>query len=119
MSDFVPERQNQSHLLLLVFDGQLEATEHHLFGAAVVHARAGRVVVEDDVELPGAAGLFQQVDGKVLALARQLLVVHLELVLQLAQPPQFHAQLEAGEDGVLAGQRDERRAGQRFVGVDA
>lgn len=76
-------------------------------------------MVEDDAQLARPPRLLQQVHGEVLTLGGQLLVVGFELVLQAAEAPQLHAQLEAGQDGVLAGQGDERGAGQSLVGVDA
>ena len=108
-----------SHLLLLVLDGQLEAAELRPLGPLVVGHRRRRVVVEDDLQLPRPPGLLEQVDREVLALHGQLLVVDLELVLQPTQRLEFAAQLERGQDGVLAGQRDQGGAGQGLVGVDA
>ena len=47
------------------------------------------------------------------------LVLALELVLGEGEPPQLPGELECGEDGVLGGEGDERRGGQRAVRVDA
>ena len=43
---------------------------------------------------------------------------HLVILLHLSHAPQLSGQLEGGEDGVLAGQRDVGSAGQPFVGVE-
>ena len=40
-------------------------------------------------------------------------------MLDEGEPPEFPAELEGGEDGVLAGEGDERGTGQRPVRVDA
>ena len=106
-----------SHLFLAVLDGQLESRQ-----LVVVHVLQHVDVVaevEDELQLAGAARLVQQVLGELLALARQLLVLRLELVLHLAQLLQLPAELEGGEEGVLAGQGDERGRRQGLVDVEA
>ena len=110
--------KRDTHLLLVVLDGQLELGQ--VAALARVQLLAVVVaVVEDDLQLARAARLVQQVLGEELALVRQLLVLLPELILHLAQLLELPAQAEGGEDGVLAGERDERRRGQRLVDVEA
>ena len=76
--------------LLFTLDGQLESRETHVF--VVVHVQLPgcrrvdgvgdgghrlRVVVENDLELLGAARLVEQLDGEVATLLRQLLILAL------------------------------------------
>jgi len=76
--------------LLFALDGQLESRQTHVF--VVVHVQLPgrrrvdgvgdsshrlRVVVENDLELLGAARLVEQLDGEVATLLRQLLILAL------------------------------------------
>lgn len=49
----------------------------------------------------------------------ELLVLCLELVLHSAELLELPAELKGGEEGILAGEGDERRAGQGLVDVEA
>lgn len=59
------------YLLLLKVDGKLQPRELHVI--AILVGRALGVVVEDDSELLGTAGLVKQVHCELLTLASQLL----------------------------------------------
>lgn len=59
------------YLLLLKVDGELQPRELHVI--AILVGRALGVMVEDDGELLGTAGLVEQVHCKLLTLASQLL----------------------------------------------
>lgn len=134
------------YLFLVVFDGQFELCQVVTlpgvqFLALVVS------VVQYGFQLSGTPGLVQEVFGKALALLRQLLVLLSELILHLRSKRdalivsnceglerlergskdgrlyltelfEFPTQPERREDGILAGQRDERRGGQGFVDVE-
>ena len=81
--------QQLANPLLFALDGKLESRQMHVPVLDVqlpsngIRQRAGysgdrfRVVVEYHLELFGAARLVQQLDGEVLALFRQLLVLSL------------------------------------------
>lgn len=108
---------SRSHLLLAVFDSQLEPRQ---VAGVLIQQRVDVItVVEDYFQLFRAPGLVQEVLGKLLAHVGQLLVLRLELVLHRAELLQLPAELEGREEGVLAGEGDERRAGQGLVDVEA
>lgn len=113
---YLQQVNRSTHLLLVVLNGQLELGQVPALSGvqllAVVVA-----VVEDGLQLSGAPRLVQQVLGEELALLRELLVLLPELVLHLTELLQLPAQPERREDGVLAGQGDEGRAGQGLVDV--
>lgn len=108
---------SRSYLLLAVFDSQLQPRQ---VAGVLIQQRVGVVtIVEDYFQLFRTSGLVQEVLGKLLAHMGQLLVLRLELVLHRAELLQLPAELEGREEGVLAGEGDERGAGQGLVDVEA
>ena len=63
--------------------------------------------------------MVQQGGGEPLDLLPQHRVLLAELRLHLGQTLELVRQLESGEDGVLAGERDQGGAGEGLVGVQA
>lgn len=108
---------SRSHLLLAVFDSQLESRQ---VAGVLIQQRVDVItVVEDYFQLFRASGLVQEVLGELLTHMGQLLVLRLELVLHRAELLQLPAELEGREEGILAGEGNERRAGQGLVDVEA
>lgn len=111
------EEPSRSHLLLAVFDSQLEPRQ---VAGVLIQQRVDVItVVEDYFQLFRTSGLVQEVLGKLLTHMGQLLVLRLKFVLHRAELLQLPAELEGREEGILAGEGDERRAGQGLVDVEA
>lgn len=73
-----------SYLFLAQLDGELQSVQVH--PVAVLEGRSRGIVIQQHLQLVGAARVVQQRRGEVLALLPQLLVLALELVLHEAQP---------------------------------
>lgn len=115
-TDHIVSCRSRSYLLLAVFDSQLEPRQ---VAGVLIQQRVDVItVVEDYFQLFRTSGLVQEVLGKLLTHMGQLLVLRLELVLHRAELLQLPAELEGREEGILAGQGDERRAGQGLVDVE-
>ena len=110
-----------SDLLLFIFDGELEPGEAHaVLDDGRIHGvrhESVTIVVKQHFQLLGSPSLIEQVDGEVLTLLGQLLVLHLQLVLQPTEQPQLPAQFERGQDRIPTGQGNQRRTCQGTVGV--
>lgn len=75
-------------------------------------------MIKDNFQFLGSPRLIQEIHGKVLAQVSDVFIFQLELVLQAAHTFELPAQLEGGQDGVLAGEGDEGRTRQCAVGIN-
>lgn len=109
--------QPGSYLFLAVFDSQLQPGQ---VIRVLIQQRVGVItVVEDYLQLFRTSGLVQEVFSKLFAHTRELAVLGLELVLHCAELLQLPAELKRCEERVLAGEGDERWAGEGLVDVEA
>lgn len=86
----------------MVLDGQFKPGK--IIVVAFILQRIDVIsVIEDELQLSGAACLVQQVLGELFTLLWQLLILSLKLILHLAELLQLPAELKCSKEWVLAG----------------
>lgn len=111
----IVSKQQKTHLFLMVLDSQFQPSK--IIIPFILQEIYIIPVVEDQLELFGAACLVEQIFGKLLTLLRELLVLKPKFIFHFAELLKLPAELEGCQKGVLAGQGDERGACQGPVDV--
>ncbi len=107
---------HKTYLFLVVFDSQFQPGE--IIITLILQEIHIIPEVQNQFELSGAARLVKQIFGELLALLGKLFILWLEFILHLTELLELPAELEGRQEGVFAGEGDERGTGQGTVNVE-